>query len=125
MEAIDEFPGVLRALAVLVALVGMWAGRRGIVLFVRGVRHADDARASLWVIRGIRGMAVAVSAGALAGGLLFGETWLLVFGAIFLAEELYETGVVALILRAAQRRERESAEPVSDVSPARARNHGH
>jgi hypothetical protein len=45
--------------------------------------------------------------------------------AIFLAEELYETGVVALILRAAQRRERESAEPVSDVSPARARNHGH
>jgi hypothetical protein len=69
-------------------------------------------------------MAVAVSAGALAGGLLFGETWLLVFGAIFLAEELYETGVVALILRAAQRRERESAEPVSDVSPARARNHG-
>jgi hypothetical protein len=80
MEAIDEFPGVLRALAVLVALVGMWAGRRGIVLFARGVRHADDARASLWVIRGIRVMAVAVSAGALAGGLLFGETWLLVFG---------------------------------------------
>jgi hypothetical protein len=125
MQAIDELPGALRALAVLIALVGIWAGRRGIVLFVRGVRHADDARASLWVIRGIRGIVVAVSAGALAGGMLFGVTWLLVFGVIFLAEELYETGVVALILRAAQRRERESAEPVSCVSPARARSHGH
>jgi hypothetical protein len=31
-----------------------------------------------------------------------------VFGAIFLAEELYETGVVALILRAGQRQERDA-----------------
>jgi hypothetical protein len=35
MKAIDDFPGALRPLAVLVALVGMWAGRRGIVLFAR------------------------------------------------------------------------------------------
>jgi len=45
---------------------------------------------------------VGVAAGALASGLLFEQTWLLVFGGIFLAEELYETGVVALILRAGQ-----------------------
>ena len=44
---------------------------------------------------------VAVAAGALAGGLHFEQTWLLVFGGVFLAEEIYETGVVALILRAA------------------------
>ena len=44
-------------------------------------------------------MIVPIAAAALAGGILFAQTWLLVFGGVFLAEELYETGVVALILR--------------------------
>ncbi|MGH7324433.1 MAG: hypothetical protein ACREJ9_07280 [Candidatus Rokuibacteriota bacterium] len=44
-----------------------------------------------------------MAAGALASGLLFAQTWLIVFGVIFLAEELYETGVLALILRAGLR----------------------
>jgi NhaP-type Na+/H+ or K+/H+ antiporter len=34
---------------------------------------------------------------------LFAQTWLLVFGAVFLAQELYETGVVALVLRSGRR----------------------
>ena len=38
---------------------------------------------------------------ALAAGLLLEQTWLLVFGAVFLAEELYETGVLVLVLRMA------------------------
>ena len=36
-----------------------------------------------------------------AAGLLREQTWLLVFGAVFLAEELYETGVLVLVLRMA------------------------
>jgi len=36
--------------------------------------------------------------------LLYAQMWLLVFGVIFLAEELYETGVIALVLRAGRRR---------------------
>ena len=87
------------AVAVLLVLAGAWAGFRGVRLFVRGVRDADHESASLWVVRGIRGTVVAVGAAALAGGLLSGQTWLLVFGVIFIAEELYETGVLALILR--------------------------
>jgi hypothetical protein len=51
-------------------------------------------------VRGIRGVIVAVGLGALSGGLLFASKGLLVFGAIFLGEELYETGVVLLALRA-------------------------
>jgi hypothetical protein len=93
----------LYVLAGLAALGGAWAGGRGIRLLVRGLRGADDPRAPLRVIRGIRGIVVAVAAAALAGGVLFGQTWLLVFGAVFLAEELYETGVIALVLRAGQR----------------------
>lgn len=90
----------IAAVAILGALAGAWAGARGVGLLVRALRDADDPRASLTLIRGIRGIVVAVAVGALASGVLFGQTWLLVFGAIFLAEELYETGVVALVLRA-------------------------
>ena len=87
---------------VLLVLGGAWAAWRGGGLVVRSLADADDPSASLWLIRGIRGVVVGVAAGALASGFLFEQTWLLVFGGIFLAEELYETGVVALILRAGQ-----------------------
>jgi hypothetical protein len=95
--------GIAHVVAALLAAGGAWAVTHGARLVVRAVRRADEASSSLWIIRGIRGLVVGVAAWALAGGLLFGQTWLLVFGAVFLAEELYETGVVALILRAAAR----------------------
>ena len=66
----------------------------------RGLRAADDPGASLWLIRGIRGIAVAVGTTSLGAGLVLDQTWLLAFGAVFLLEELYETGVVALLLGA-------------------------
>jgi hypothetical protein len=37
---------------------------------------------------------------SLAVGAVLGQAWLVVFGALWLAEEIYETGVLALILRA-------------------------
>jgi hypothetical protein len=90
----------LYAVASLAALAGAWTGARGVKRLAHALRDADDPRAPLELIRGIRGIVVAVAVGALASGLLFGQKWLLVFGAIFLAEELYETAVVALVLRA-------------------------
>jgi hypothetical protein len=86
--------------AVILILGGAGAAVHGARRFARGYRGADDPASSLQVVRGIRGLVVAVGAWALAGGLLLEQTWLLVFGAVFLAEELYETGVVALVLRA-------------------------
>ena len=90
----------LYGLVTLASLCAVWAGGRGVRLVARGIRYADDARAGLWIIRGIRGIVVAFSVVALAGGVVFEQTWLLVFGAVFFAEELYETGVVALVIRA-------------------------
>ena len=87
------------ALAIFAILAGFWAGVRGARLLAHGLRDADDPSAALWVVRGLRGIVVAVGLGALASGVLFEQRWLLVFGGIFLAEELYETGVLALILR--------------------------
>jgi hypothetical protein len=42
---------------------------------------------------------IAISLGALSGGVLLANKGLLTFGVIFLGEELYETGVVLLALR--------------------------
>lgn len=85
--------------AVLALLLGAWAGARGVRLLARGLRHSDPD-APLWVIRGLRGVIVALCATALSVGTIFEQCWLIVFGAIWLAEEVYETGVLALILRA-------------------------
>jgi hypothetical protein len=90
-------------LAGLFAAGGAWAAVRGARMVVRALRAADDDSSSLSLIRGIRGLIVAIAAWALAGGLILTQTWLLVFGGVFLAEELYETGIVALILRRAAR----------------------
>jgi hypothetical protein len=88
-------------IAALLALGSAWATARGSRLLTRGLRHADHPLASLWLVRGIRGAVIGGALAALAAGLLSGQAWLLVFGGVFLAEELYETGVIALALRLA------------------------
>jgi hypothetical protein len=89
--------------AVLAVVVGVWAGSRGGRLFVRGLRSGEDPRASLWVIRGLRGIIVCVCLVSLALGAVLEQIWLLVFAGLWLLEEIYETGVLALILRAGLR----------------------
>ena len=89
------------SLAVLAALGGVWAGARGLRLLARGLRAGDDPRGALWVIRGLRGIIWLVCLTSMALGALLEQTWLLVFAALWLVEEIYETGVLALILRAA------------------------
>jgi hypothetical protein len=46
---------------------------------------------------------------SLAVGTVLGQVWLVVFGALWLAEEIYETGVLALILRAGARESERSS----------------
>jgi hypothetical protein len=102
MHAIDALPlhMILAALLWLLAAVALWQGIRGLAT---GLREVDHPASALRVVRGIRAVIVAVSVAALGGGVLFASTGLLVFGVIFLGEELYETGVVLLALRAGQR----------------------
>jgi hypothetical protein len=94
-------PAVIRdgVLAIAACLGGVWAGARGVRLLTRGIRSGEP-EASLWVIRGLRGIIGAICAAAAASGLLFEQPWLLIFAGLWLAEEIYETGVLALIVRA-------------------------
>ena len=83
----------------LAALGGLWAGVRGVRLLIRGLRAANDPHGALWVIRGLRGLIVWICLTGLALGAVLEETWLLVVAGLWLLEEIYETGVLALILR--------------------------
>jgi hypothetical protein len=88
------------AIAAAAVAAGSWAGVRGTRLLVRGIRSSAEPEAPLRVIRGLRGIIVAICAAAAAAGLLLEARWLLIVGGLWLAEEIYETGVLALILRA-------------------------
>ena len=85
----------MRVISAIALLVSVYAAVTGLRRLRRGVREA----LSLEVVRGIRRLVTAVVAAVVAVGLLSGQRGLLVFAAVFLAEELYETGVLALILR--------------------------
>lgn len=95
---------LLLVLAMLAVIAGAVAGVRGARLLARGLRTGEDPAAPLWVIRGFRSLIVAICLVALAVGALLGARWLILVAALWLAEEIYETGVLALILRAGQPR---------------------
>jgi hypothetical protein len=103
MSAIAELPlhVILAALLWLMAAGTIWQGVRRLA---KGLSRVDHPASAVRVVRGIRGVIVAVSLAALGGGMLFASKGLLVFGVIFLGEELCETGVVLLAPRAGQRR---------------------
>jgi hypothetical protein len=79
----------------LALLLAVYAAVTGLRRLRRGLRDA----AALELVRGFRRVVIAVTAAVVALALVSGERGLLVFAGVFLAEELYETGVLALILR--------------------------
>jgi hypothetical protein len=91
---------MLAGVCFLIAVAAAWRGGYGLF---KGLHEADRPSGALWLVRGIRGVIVAVAMMALGSGVLLSSKGLLVFGAIFLGEELYETGVVLLTLRLSQK----------------------
>jgi hypothetical protein len=90
-----EETGIREALAVFAALVAVLSTVRGPRRLGRGLGEAVP----LEVVRGLRSWAVAIAAVSLAVDMLSGRDGVLVFGAVFLAEELDETAVLAAVLR--------------------------
>jgi hypothetical protein len=91
---------ILAAPLWLLAAGALWHSLRQLATGLSAVDHPASA---LLVVHGLRGVIVAVSLAALGGGVLCASTGLIVFGLIFLGEELYETGVILQALRAGQR----------------------
>ena len=82
----------------LLLLISAMSAAHGTRRLMRGLRHARP----LDVIHGIRGSVIALAAVAFAGGVLLAQTGPLMLGAVFLGEELYETGLLAAIIRAGE-----------------------
>src|SRR5690349_24732035 len=83
---------VIGCAGLLVLALGLaWTGLGGMR---RGLRAAE----SLTLVRGIRRLVTAIALGVLALGLLTGTRGLAAFAVVFLGEELYETGVLLLII---------------------------
>jgi len=85
--------------AALLILGAAIAGGRGARALARGLREARP----LDVVRGIRGVVVGLAAVTCAAGLVLATPGLIILGLVFLGEELYETGVLALIIRSGER----------------------
>ncbi len=87
------------ALALLAALLAV----HGTPRVAAALRQREEDHAPLLLVRGGRSLIAAAALLVIAGGIVGSSQALVWFGIAFLAEELYETGLVILILRRAER----------------------
>ncbi len=105
---------IAAAASTAIALILLWRGQR---LLFRGLRHPKDPNQSDWVVRGIRKAIVAIGLLFLAGGFYWAVTWPFIFAAVFLGEELFETGIMLAALHD-RRKEEERLARIKAKRPA-------
>ncbi len=88
-------PLVVDGLIILGAVFGWRAAKH----LSRVFRTPASEDSSIRLILGIRAFIIAVTSVAFALGIAYGSRATMLIAAVILAEELYETGVVLLILR--------------------------
>jgi hypothetical protein len=98
----------------LLTLVAVACAVRGTRHVLRGLRDG----ASLELARGLRGCVIALALGAFAAGILARENGILVLAAVFLAEELYETGLLIAIVRGGEAADGTSGSGRAPMPPA-------
>ena len=76
-------------------VLGGYAAARGATLMSRGLRDAD----ALGLVRGIRFVIIAFVSGLAGLGVASGHHGLVVIAGLILAEEIYETGTLSLMIR--------------------------
>ena len=88
-------PPVSHVVTALLVLAGICAAVAGIRMMSTALRRGD----ALSLIRGIRVLILSLVAGLAALTFATGNMGFLVIGLLILAEELYETGALAAIIR--------------------------
>ena len=92
-------PPISHTLAALLVLAGAYAAVTGVRMMSAALRGGD----ALHLIRGIRVLIFGFIAGLAALTFATGNTGFLVIGLLILAEEIYETGALAAIIRLGDR----------------------
>jgi hypothetical protein len=93
-------PLLVDALAVLASVFGWRAVRH----FARALHDPGHADSGIRLVRGIRALIIAATSVVFALGIVYESRTMLLIAAVILGEELYETGVVLLVLRRQRRR---------------------
>ena len=88
-------PLFVDGLAVLAAVFG-W---RAVGHLARALRDPEHADSGIRLVRGIRALIIAATSVVFALGIVYESRAMLLIAAVILGEELYETGVVLLVLR--------------------------
>jgi hypothetical protein len=88
-------PLAVDGLIVLAAVFG-W---RAIRHLARALRAPERDDASIRLVWGIRALIIAITSVAFAFAIVYDSRVLMLIAAVILAEELYETGLVLLVLR--------------------------
>jgi hypothetical protein len=88
-------PLVVDGLIVLATVFGWRAVRH----LAGALREPDRDDSSIRLVLGIRAFIIAVTSVAFALAIVYGSRATMLIAAVILAEELYETGVVLLVLR--------------------------
>ena len=84
-------------------------GYRGMRTVVSALRRMDDDDAPEAFYRGARGVVSAIGLLALAAGIWFDSRGMLLFGIVFLAEELYETLMAESVVRWGRQQEKDDS----------------
>lgn len=80
-------------------------GVRGMRTFMSAMRNRSEKDAPMKFYRGARGVISAIALVTIAAGLWFDSHGLLLFGIVFLAEELYETLMAESVVRWGRKKE--------------------
>jgi hypothetical protein len=92
-------PPVNQILALIlfgVALAALWLSLRR---FVTTYHRAGQYDCSRWIIRGIRCLLIALTAGAWSAGFFWNKGWLFIIGLVIIGQELYEGAVLSALLK--------------------------
>lgn len=90
--------------AALSSLVALFALIRGVPLLSLGLSRREDPDAPLHLARGARWFITALALACIAAGLCVESDAFVLFGVVFLLEELYETTAVVWIFTWGRRR---------------------
>ena len=83
----------------LVAILALGFSIRG---FYQAYHRSGDNDCALWLVRGLRGLVISLTAGAWAASFFWAKGWLFIIGLVIIGQEMFEGAVLSLILRSGQ-----------------------
>ena len=99
MELLTTTAPIRLSLTILLMTTSIAFAWRCILNFRMVAVNQGSGNHPMAIVKGLRGLVISITALAWAAGVYWGQGWLFIIGLIILAQELYEMGVITLIIR--------------------------